>query len=196
VCKRIVELIYKTTIFYMQITLTSIPDLLIVQPKVFEDNRGYFYESYSKLLFQQHGIDADFVQDNQSLSEAGVLRGLHFQNPPYAQGKLVRVIKGAILDVVVDIRKKSVTYGQHFAIELNEQNKTMLWIPEGFAHGFLTLENQTIFSYKCTNYYNKASEGCIMWNDKDLGINWNINDPNLSEKDKLGTPFKDFVSSF
>jgi dTDP-4-dehydrorhamnose 3,5-epimerase len=180
----------------MQITLTSIPDLLIVQPKVFEDNRGYFYESYSKLLFQQHGIDADFVQDNQSLSEAGVLRGLHFQNPPYAQGKLVRVIKGAILDVVVDIRKKSVTYGQHFAIELNEQNKTMLWIPEGFAHGFLTLENQTIFSYKCTNYYNKASEGCIMWNDKDLGINWNINDPNLSEKDKLGTPFKDFVSSF
>jgi dTDP-4-dehydrorhamnose 3,5-epimerase len=158
----------------MQITLTSIPDLLIVQPKVFEDNRGYFYESYSKLLFQQHGIDADFVQDNQSLSEAGVLRGLHFQNPPYAQGKLVRVIKGAILDVVVDIRKKSVTYGQHFAIELNEQNKTMLWIPEGFAHGFLTLENQTIFSYKCTNYYNKASEGCIMWNDKDLGINWNI----------------------
>ncbi len=180
----------------MQITLTPIPDLLIVQPKVFEDNRGYFYESYSKLLFQQNGIDADFVQDNQSLSEAGVLRGLHFQNPPYAQGKLVRVIKGSILDVVVDIRKKSVTYGQHFAIELNEKNKTMLWIPEGFAHGFLTLENQTIFSYKCTNYYHKASEGCIMWNDKDLGINWNISDPNLSEKDKLGTPFKDFVSSF
>lgn len=180
----------------MQITSTPIADLLIVQPKVFEDNRGYFYESYSKQLFAQHGINADFVQDNQSLSEAGVLRGLHFQNPPYAQGKLVRVIKGAILDVVVDIRKNSATYGQHYAIELTEKNKTMLWIPEGFAHGFLTLENETIFSYKCTNYYNKASEGCILWNDTTLGINWNINNPMLSDKDKVGTPFNEFISSF
>ena len=180
----------------MQITTTPIPDLLIVQPKVFEDARGYFYESYSKSLFEIHGIKEDFVQDNQSLSQAGVLRGLHFQNPPYAQGKLVRVIKGAILDVAVDIRKNSPTYGKHFLIELNEKNKTMLWIPAGFAHGFLTLEDDTIFSYKCTNYYNKASEGCIMWNDKDLEINWNIENPTLSEKDKLGTPFREFESHF
>lgn len=180
----------------MQITTTSIPDLLIIQPKVFEDARGYFYESYSKSLFEIHGIHEDFVQDNQSLSQAGVLRGLHFQNPPYAQGKLVRVIKGAILDVAVDIRKNSPTYGNHFLIELNEKNKTMLWIPTGFAHGFVTLEDDTIFSYKCTNYYNKASEGCILWNDKDLGINWNIENPTLSEKDRTGTPFKEFVSYF
>lgn len=180
----------------MQITTTSIPDLLIVQPKVFEDARGYFYESYSKSLFEIHGINEDFVQDNQSLSQAGVLRGLHFQNPPNAQGKLVRVVKGAILDVAVDIRKNSPTYGKHFLIELNEKNKTMLWIPAGFAHGFLTLEDDTIFSYKCTNYYNKASEGCIMWNDKDLGINWNVENPTLSEKDKTGTPFQEFESHF
>jgi dTDP-4-dehydrorhamnose 3,5-epimerase len=180
----------------MQIITTPIPDLLIIQPKIFEDTRGYFYESYSKTLFKQHGIDEDFVQDNQSLSQAGVLRGLHFQNPPYAQGKLVRVIKGAILDVAVDIRKNSPTYGQHYGLELNEQNKTMLWIPTGFAHGFLTLKDETIFSYKCTNYYHKASEGCIMWNDKDLGIKWGIASPALSEKDKLGDHFKDFVSLF
>jgi dTDP-4-dehydrorhamnose 3,5-epimerase len=180
----------------MQIITTPIPDLLIVQPKVFEDARGYFYESYSKALFKQHGIDEDFVQDNQSLSQAGVLRGLHFQNPPYAQGKLVRVIKGSILDVAVDIRKQSPTYGQHYLIELNETNKTMLWIPGGFAHGFLTLEDNTIFSYKCTNYYNKASEGCILWNDNTLNINWNVQNPQLSDKDKVGTPFNEFESHF
>lgn len=180
----------------MQIITTPIPDLLVVQPKVFEDVRGYFYESYSKALFKQHGIDHDFVQDNQSLSQAGVLRGLHFQNPPYAQGKLVRVIKGAILDVAVDIRKQSPTYGQHYLIELNETNKTMLWIPGGFAHGFLTLEDNTIFSYKCTNYYNKASEGCILWNDNTLNINWDVQNPLLSDKDKEGTPFNEFESQF
>ncbi|MGB3948243.1 MAG: dTDP-4-dehydrorhamnose 3,5-epimerase [Bacteroidia bacterium] len=180
----------------MQIIKTPIPDLLIVQPKVFEDARGYFYESYSKELFKQHGIDENFVQDNQSLSQAGVLRGLHFQNPPYAQGKLVRVIKGAIVDVAVDIRKQSPTYGQHYLIELNETNKTMLWIPTGFAHGFLTLEDNTIFSYKCTNYYNKASEGCILWNDNTLNINWNVQNPLLSDKDKIGTPFNEFNSQF
>ena len=180
----------------MKITTTPIPDLLIIQTNVFEDDRGYFYESYNKNLFLQHGIDTDFVQDNQSLSQAGVLRGLHFQNPPYAQGKLVRVIKGAVLDVAVDIRKQSPTYGKHFGLELTEKNKTMLWIPHGFAHGFLTLEDQTIFSYKCSNYYNKASEGCILWNDKNIAINWGIETPNLSEKDKQGMPFKDFVSHF
>ncbi|MES2593377.1 MAG: dTDP-4-dehydrorhamnose 3,5-epimerase [Bacteroidota bacterium] len=180
----------------MQVTTTPLSGLLIIQPKVFADDRGYFYESYNKPLFKQHGIDAEFVQDNQSLSQTGVLRGMHFQNEPYAQGKLVRVIKGAILDVVVDIRKNSATYGQYFALELNEGNKTMLWIPPGFAHGFLTLENDTIFSYKCSNYYNKASEGCILWNDSDVGINWGITNPVLSDKDKEGTPFKDFKSLF
>jgi dTDP-4-dehydrorhamnose 3,5-epimerase len=180
----------------MQIITTPIPDLLIIQPKIFEDERGYFYESYSKTVFEQNGIIADFVQDNQSLSQKGVLRGLHFQNPPFAQGKLVRAIKGAILDVAVDLRKESLTYGKHFDIELNENNKTMLWIPPGFAHGFLTLENNTIFSYKCSNIYNKASEACILWNDPTLAIDWNITTPSLSDKDKLGIKFNEFNSMF
>ncbi len=180
----------------MEVIATSIPDLFIIQPKVFEDDRGYFYESYSKLNFEKAGIIAEFVQDNQSLSQKGVLRGLHFQNPPFAQGKLVRTIKGSILDVAVDLRKKSKTYGQHFDIILNESNKTMLWIPPGFAHGFLTLENNTIFSYKCTNTYNKASEDSIIWNDPTINIKWGINNPILSEKDKTGKLFKDFESMF
>lgn len=180
----------------MEIIKTPIEGLLIVQPKVFEDERGYFYESYNKSAFLNNGIHVDFVQDNQSLSQAGVLRGLHFQNPPFAQGKLVRVIKGAVLDIAVDIRKNSNTYGEHFSIILNEQNKTQFWIPEGFAHGFLTLENNTIFSYKCTNYYNKASEGCILWNDPALQIDWNISNPILSEKDKAGETFHKFTSQF
>ncbi len=180
----------------MKIIATDISDLMIIQPNVFEDSRGYFYESYSKLVFEKNGIIADFVQDNQSLSQKGVLRGLHFQNPPFAQGKLVRAIKGAILDVAVDIRKSSVTYGRHFNIILNETNKTMLWIPPGFAHGFLTLEDNTIFSYKCSNIYNKSSEDCILWNDTSLSIKWEIDDPILSEKDKTGKLFKDFKSMF
>ena len=180
----------------MEIIKIAISGILIIKPKVFEDPRGYFYESYNAAIFQQHGVDVNFVQDNQSLSQKGVLRGLHFQNPPHAQGKLVRVINGSVLDVVVDIRKNSHTYGQHFDIELNEKNKIQLWIPTGFAHGFLTLEDNTIFSYKCTNYYNKQSEDCILWNDTDIGINWNIPDPLLSEKDKLGKPFKKFESLF
>ncbi len=180
----------------MQLLKTPLENLLIIQPTVFEDGRGYFFESFSKKQFQLHGIDVEFVQDNQSMSQAGVLRGLHFQNPPYAQGKLARVIKGAVKDVVVDIRKKSATYGKHFTIELNEKNKIMLWIPPGFAHGFLTLQNETIFSYKCTNIYNKESEDCILWNDKDLSINWEIENPIISEKDKLGKKFVDFTSQF
>jgi len=180
----------------MEIIKTPIEGLLIIQPKVFEDARGYFYESYNKQVFINNNIDVDFVQDNQSLSQAGVLRGLHFQNPPYAQGKLVRVLKGSVLDVAVDIRTNSPTYGQNFIIELNEINKTMFWIPAGFAHGFLTLADNTIFSYKCTNYYNKASEGCILWNDNDLKINWNITNPVLSDKDREGEVFKSFKSNF
>lgn len=180
----------------MQLKNTSISDLLIVQPKVFEDERGHFFESYNKTIFDELGINVNFVQDNQSLSQAGVLRGLHFQNPPFAQGKLVRVIKGSVLDVAVDIRKNSPTYGNHFDIVLSEKNKTMLWIPPGFAHGFLTLENDTVFLYKCTNYYNKSSEDCILWNDNDIAINWNIDSPILSEKDMQGKFLKHFNSPF
>lgn len=180
----------------MEIIKTPLADLLIIQPQVFRDDRGYFFESFNHQRFINAGLDLHFVQDNESKSQKGVLRGLHFQNPPFAQGKLVRVIKGAVMDVAVDIRKNSATYGQSFKLELNEQNKTMLWIPPGFAHGFVTLEDDTIFSYKCTNLYNKASEGCILWNDPDLNIDWNTENPNLSEKDKVSPLFKDFVSSF
>jgi dTDP-4-dehydrorhamnose 3,5-epimerase len=180
----------------MEIVETGIKDLVIIKPKVFEDERGYFFESYNEGAFKLNNINTSFVQDNQSLSNAGVLRGLHFQAPPHDQGKLVRVIKGAVLDVAVDIRKNSPTYGKHFAIELNEENKTMFYIPVGFAHGFLTLKDYTIFSYKCTNLYNKQSEGCVLWNDSDLGINWDIKNPILSEKDMIGTPFKEFNSPF
>ncbi len=180
----------------MEIIKTPIADLLIIQPQVFRDDRGYFFESYSKQKFLDAGLNLNFVQDNESKSQKNVLRGLHFQNPPFAQGKLVRVIKGSVLDVAVDIRKTSPTYGKSFMLELTELNKTMLWIPPGFAHGFATLEDDTIFSYKCTNIYNKASEGSILWNDPDLNIEWNIENPILSDKDKVSPLFADFVSEF
>ncbi len=180
----------------MEVIKTKIEGLLIINPKVFADARGYFFESYNETVFKQNGIEANFVQDNQSLSNTGVLRGLHFQAPPFDQGKLVRVINGAVLDVAVDIRNNSPTYGEYVAMELTEENKTMFYIPPGFAHGFLTLRDNTIFSYKCTNVYNKASEGCILWNDKDININWKISNPILSEKDLVGTPLKEFTSPF
>ncbi|HEX8517140.1 MAG TPA: dTDP-4-dehydrorhamnose 3,5-epimerase [Bacteroidia bacterium] len=180
----------------MQVIKTEIPGLLIIQPRIFQDNRGYFFESYHKRVLSEQGLTADFVQDNQSLSQKGVLRGLHFQAPPHAQGKLVCVIKGAVLDVAVDIRKDSPSYGKHVAVELNEKNKTMLWIPEGFAHGFLTLQDNTIFSYKCTNYYNKESEGSILWSDPEIAISWGSTSPVLSEKDIRGIPLKEFSTPF
>lgn len=180
----------------MEVIETHIKGLLIIKPKVFADTRGYFFESYNENVFKQNNISVNFMQDNQSLSHTGVLRGLHFQAPPYDQGKLVRVITGAVLDVAVDIRKNSPTYGQHIALELTEDNKTMFYIPPGFAHGFLTLRDNTIFSYKCTNVYHKDSEGCVLWNDTDLNINWNVANPILSEKDLIGTPFKNFTSPF
>jgi len=180
----------------MEVIETKIKDLLIIKPKVFADTRGYFFESYNADVFKQNNISVNFVQDNQSLSNTGVLRGLHFQAPPFEQGKLVRVITGAVLDVAVDIRKDSPTYGEHVALELTEENKTMFYIPTGFAHGFLTLRDNTIFSYKCTNVYNKSSEGCVLWNDANLNINWNVTNPILSEKDLVGTPFKEFNSPF
>lgn len=180
----------------MEFVKTEFDGLVIINPKVFKDDRGYFFESYNKNVFENNQINVSFVQDNQSKSDKNVLRGLHFQNPPFAQGKLVQVIKGAVLDVVVDIRKNSLTYGKSFKIELTEENKTMLYIPSGFAHGFLTLQNETIFSYKCTNFYNKESERSLLWNDKTLNIEWGVTNPILSEKDKLAEGFNTFISPF
>lgn len=180
----------------MDIKSTPIEGLLIIEPQVFTDPRGYFYESYNKEKFVSAGINIEFVQDNQSLSQKGIVRGLHFQAPPFDQGKLVRVIQGAVLDVAVDIRKNSPTYGQNFSIELSAQNRTMFYIPPGFAHGFETLEDNTIFLYKCTDVYNKQSEGGLLWNDAELGIKWQSSDPLISEKDKILPLFKDLVSPF
>jgi dTDP-4-dehydrorhamnose 3,5-epimerase len=180
----------------MEIIKTPIQGLLVLQPKVFEDDRGYFYEPYNKKVLADAGINDDFMQDNQSQSQKDVVRGLHFQNPPYAQSKLVRVIQGSVWDVAVDIRKKSPTYGQFYGLELNAKNKAILYIPEGFAHGFKTLENDTVFLYKCSRLYNKASEDSIRWNDPDLKITWDIESPVLSEKDKNAGLFKDFKSQF
>jgi dTDP-4-dehydrorhamnose 3,5-epimerase len=181
----------------MKIERTHIEGLLVITPTIFKDDRGYFFESFNKKIFQNHSSSLiDFVQDNQSKSEKNVLRGLHFQNPPYDQGKLVRVIEGSVLDIAVDIRTKSPTYGQHFKIILDTQKHQMLWIPGGFAHGFVSLEDNTIFSYKCTNYYNKDSEGCILYNDSEIGIDWEVQNPILSKKDKVGENFSTFVSQF
>jgi dTDP-4-dehydrorhamnose 3,5-epimerase len=178
----------------METIKTPIEGLLVIKPDIFEDDRGYFFESWSKKAFQD--ISLEFVQDNQSLSKKGVLRGLHFQNPPFEQGKLVRVIKGAVIDVAVDIRKNSITYGQYFAIKLSEENKKIFWIPPGFAHGFISLEDDTIFAYKCTQIYNKESEGSLLWDDSDLNIDWGLLNPLVSEKDMDAGSFKDFKSEF
>ena len=180
----------------MEIITTKINGLLIIKPRVFEDERGYFFESWSKEAFKNNGIEIDFVQDNQSFSSKGVLRGLHFQNPPFSQGKLVRVIQGSVLDVAVDIRKDSPTYGEHVSVLLSGENKTMFWIPPGFAHGFSTLEDNTIFSYKCSGIYNKESEGSLMWNDSDLKIDWQIENAIISEKDQNSDHFKNFKTQF
>lgn len=184
----------------MQITSTPLSGLLVIEPKVWKDNRGYFYESYNARLFAEAGISATFVQDNQSFSQKGALRGLHAQSQPFEQGKLVRVLQGAVWDVAVDIRKDSPTYGQHFDIELSAENHKQLWVPPGFLHGFLTLKDQTIFTYKVSNYYDKASEIGVIWNDPDLNINWNASIPEaallLSDKDQVLPLFADFNSPF
>jgi dTDP-4-dehydrorhamnose 3,5-epimerase len=180
----------------LEVTNIFMDGPLVLQPKVFYDERGYFYETYNADVFNKAGINATFVQDNQSLSQKGALRGLHFQAPPFEQGKLVRVIKGAVYDVIVDIRKNSPTYGQHYGIELTEENFTMFWVPPGFVHGFVTIKDDTVFAYKCTNVYSKASEGGIVWNDADLAINWNEANPLVSEKDQVLPNFKNFVSPF
>lgn len=181
----------------MTVDKTPIEGLLVFTPRIFPDNRGHFFESFNQRLFEEAvGKPVRFVQDNQSLSHRGVLRGLHFQAPPHAQGKLVRVLHGAVLDVAVDIRTGSATYGRHFSIELTAENRRQLWIPEGFAHGFVSLEEQTIFAYKCTDYYAPSSEGTIRWNDPQLGIDWRISDPFISEKDNNSLIFHNFPSPF
>ena len=180
----------------MNITKTDIEGLIIIEPQIFKDSRGCFFESWNAKKFKQLGISEDFVQDNQSVSSKGVLRGLHFQNPPYAQAKLVRVIEGSVLDVAVDLRKNSPTYGKHVSVILSEQNNKSFFIPKGFAHGFLSLEDNTVFNYKCSDYYNKESEGSLLWNDEDLKIDWQIDNPLISEKDLKADLFKNFKTKF
>lgn len=182
----------------MKVTTTKIEGLLIIEPRVFQDDRGYFYESYNKEKYAAAGISNDFVQDNQSFSQKGTLRGLHGQADPFAQGKLVRVLKGAVIDVAVDIRKNSPTYGEYVTVELIGENHTQFWVPPGFLHGFVTLEDDTIFTYKVTNFYDKASEIGVIWNDPTLNIDWgvDIKEVLLSAKDEVLPTFKDFVSPF
>lgn len=176
----------------MQFETTGIQGLIIITPKVFGDNRGAFYEAYNQKVFSQNGIDIKFVQDNQSVSSYGVIRGLHFQNPPFAQKKLVRVVVGRILDVAVDIRQGSPTYGKHFSIELSAENRKQLLIPHGFAHGFSVLSETAEVIYKCDNFYNKESEGGIIYNDPLLNIDWQIpaGKEIVSEKDLMLRAFR------
>jgi dTDP-4-dehydrorhamnose 3,5-epimerase len=158
----------------MQVLQTKIPGLLIIEPKVFKDQRGYFFESYHYRKYQEFGIENEFVQDNVSSSVRGVIRGLHYQLSPYAQGKLIQVLKGKVLDVVVDLRQGSPTFGEHLALELSDENHRQFFVPRGFAHGFSVLSEDVIFSYKCDNYYNKESERGINFNDSSLNIDWQI----------------------
>lgn len=180
----------------MQITPTKIAGVIIIEPRVFFDERGYFFESFNENTFKNLGIQHNFVQDNISKSSKNTLRGLHFQVPPFAQGKLISVLRGAVRDIAVDLRTESATFGQYTDIILSEENHKMLYIPAGFAHGFVTLEDDTIFSYKCTANYNKDSERSILWNDPTLNIDWNIKNPIISQKDLLGKPFTEFKGLF
>ena len=181
----------------MKFTEQSIKGVWVTEPKVFNDERGYFMESYKKNLFDEHIGKIDFIQDNESKSTRGVLRGLHFQKGEYAQAKLVRVVQGKVLDVAVDIRKDSPTFGQHVAVELSDENKRQFFVPRGFAHGFVVLSKEAIFQYKCDNFYAPEHEGGIAWNDPALGIDWKIepNDALLSEKDKLNLSLHLYVNS-
>ena len=182
----------------MNIIRTDIPDVVIIEPRVFGDNRGYFFESFSERDFAAAVREVKFVQDNESLSCYGVVRGLHFQKPPHAQSKLVRVVKGRVLDVAVDIRKGSPTFGRHVAVELSEENRRQMFIPRGFAHGFAVLSEEAVFQYKCDDYYAPASEGAIAWDDPDLGIDWRIPADKvvLSPKDMNHPLLKDSAGLF
>lgn len=178
----------------VEIRKTSIEGLVEIFPRFFKDERGLFLESYNLKTFETYGLPTHFVQDNQSFSHKGVLRGLHFQAAPFAQGKLVRVVQGKVLDVAVDLRPESPTFGRHEVFELDSTRHNMAYIPEGFAHGFVALED-SIFSYKCTNLYDKASERGILWNDQQLGIDWRITDPLVSEKDAILPTFKAYFDA-
>lgn len=178
----------------MKIIETGLDGLFELEPKVFGDERGYFFESYRREVYQQLGIENDFVQDNESFSVKGTLRGLHYQEEPFAQAKLVRVVKGKVLDVALDIRKDSPTFGKHHQVILDAEKHNMFLVPAGFAHGFVALED-SVFFYKCSNYYNKEREGGILWNDPSLGINWGIENPIVSDKDRLLLTFEVYKQS-
>ena len=183
----------------MNVVKTDIEGVLIIEPRVFGDARGYFFESFNARDFkEQTGMDVHFVQDNESRSSYGVVRGLHFQLPPYTQAKLVRVVEGSVLDVAVDIRAGSTTYGRHVAVELTADNKRQLFLPKGFAHGFAVLSETAIFQYKCDEYYHPEAEGAIAWDDPTLAIDWRIDKEHvlLSDKDRRHPLFKDFTTPF
>ena len=179
----------------MQIERTAIEGVVILKPKVYLDQRGYFFESFSEREFRERVCDTVFVQDNESMSTRGVLRGLHFQKAPYAQAKLVRVVRGEVLDVAVDIRRDSPTFGEHVAVRLSGENTWQLFIPKGFAHGFIVLSEEAIFQYKCDNYYMPEYEGGLLWNDPELKIDWLLatDEIILSEKDRRAPLLKDLV---
>lgn len=179
----------------MEIKELALPGLLEIRPRIFKDPRGFFFESYNQKAFAAAGLNMEFKQDNQSFSKAGTVRGLHFQHPPAAQGKLVRALVGQALDVVVDIRKDSPTYGQHLTILLDAELNNMVWVPEGFAHGFAAITD-CVFFYKCTHVYTPEQEGGILWNDPQLNINWQVETPEVSAKDALLPPFQQMISYF
>ena len=183
----------------MEVIKTAIEGVFIIEPRVFGDARGYFFESFNAREFaEKTGVHVNFVQDNESMSHYGVLRGLHFQQPPYTQAKLVRVVKGSVLDVAVDIRKNSPTYGQYVSIELTGENHLQFFVPKGFAHGFSVLSDEVIFQYKCDEFYAPQSEGALAWDDPDLAIDWRLPSDKvlLSEKDRHHPNFRDFVTPF
>ncbi|MDO4728518.1 MAG: dTDP-4-dehydrorhamnose 3,5-epimerase [Bacteroidota bacterium] len=177
----------------MNVINTAIEGVFIIEPKVFGDERGYFFESFSEQQFIEKVCNTRFVQDNESSSKRGVIRGLHYQKPPFAQSKLVRVVYGKVLDVAVDIRKGSPTFGQHIAVELSAENKKQMFIPRGFAHGFIVLSDEALFQYKCDNYYSPQHECGLLWSDSTLNINWQMPSTSiiLSDKDKQNTPLED-----
>jgi len=179
----------------MKISKTDIEGVVVIEPSVFEDERGYFFESYNQAKMEEAGLHYTFIQDNQSKSSYGTVRGIHFQKGEFAQAKLVRVLEGIVLDVAVDLRKDSPTFGKYVAVELSAENKKQLMIPRGFGHGFSVLSKTAVFAYKCDNVYNKASEGGIRFDDPDINIDWKINpkDAILSEKDKNAPMLKDIT---
>ncbi len=182
----------------MKVIRTEIEGLAIIEPGVFEDSRGYFFESFSERDFSEQVAPVRFVQDNESRSSYGVVRGLHFQKPPHTQAKLVRVVKGRVLDVAVDLRTGSPTYGKYHAVELTEENRRQFFIPKGFAHGFSVLSDTAVFQYKCDEYYAPLSEGSVLWNDPEIGVDWGIpvEDVILSEKDSVSPLLKDLDKIF